>query len=63
MGLEAQYCVAIEDTETGLKAAVAAGIPTIAIRTIHSMHHDFSSAITVVGSLHEAGQWLDAVHN
>ncbi|MGB0732181.1 MAG: HAD family hydrolase [Pontibacterium sp.] len=61
LGVEAQYCVAIEDTETGLTAATAAGIPTIAIRSEYSMSHDFSKAITVVNSLREAADWLDAV--
>ena len=50
----AESCVAIEDTQTGVLAAVAAGVPVIAIRNEYSLDHDFSKAIVEVSSLDEA---------
>lgn len=44
MALPASACIAIEDTEHGVAAAVAAGIPCVAIPNPHSRGQDFSAA-------------------
>jgi HAD superfamily hydrolase (TIGR01509 family) len=48
LGLRADECIAIEDTEHGLQAAAQAGIECIAAPTEMSRHHDFSRAAAVV---------------
>lgn len=58
LGLQPAQCVAIEDTEHGLNAAAAAGVPCIAIPTDMSRHHDFSKATVVVPRLAEALEWI-----
>ena len=58
LGVEPKECVAIEDTESGVAAAVAAGIGCIAIASPMSTAHDFSKAVATVASLSEARQWL-----
>ncbi|SEG11773.1 HAD family hydrolase [Marinobacterium lutimaris] len=58
MGQSAENSVAVEDTETGIIAARAAGLEVIAIRSPLSDSHDFSAATAVVDSLNEAHQWL-----
>ncbi|MGJ8679539.1 HAD family hydrolase [Paraglaciecola sp.] len=50
-----QQCVAIEDTQHGMQAAVSAGINCVAIPTEHSNTHDFSKASSQYSSLQE---WL-----
>ena len=57
LGVEPEDCIAIEDTQNGVKAAVAANIPCVAIVTKMSKHHDLSEATHVVSSLKEAGDW------
>ncbi|WP_136681562.1 HAD family phosphatase [Neptunomonas sp. XY-337] len=37
-------CIAIEDTQSGVRAALAAGLDVVAIRNSHSAQHDFSGA-------------------
>ncbi|MCP4866816.1 HAD family phosphatase [Alteromonas alba] len=51
MGLTAEQAMAVEDTEHGLAAAVAAGLQCVAIPTEQSMGHDFSAAAAVYQSL------------
>lgn len=46
-------CVAIEDTQTGMTAALAAGLSCVAIPTALSQHHDFTRATVQYSSLHE----------
>ncbi len=58
LGVEPGECVAIEDTESGVAAAVSAGISCIAIASPMSQAHDFSNAAATVASLSEARQWL-----
>lgn len=52
-------CIAIEDTEHGMKAAVGAGIPCIAIPTDMSRNHNFSDAIAVLDGLGEALNYIE----
>lgn len=46
-------CLVFEDSEKGVKAAVAAGMKCIAIPNIHTANHDFGMATMVVSSLHD----------
>jgi len=47
------YCMAIEDTENGVKAAKAAGMKVIAVPNKWTAHQNFSKADRVVSSLSE----------
>lgn len=58
LAADADKSVAIEDTESGVKAAAAAGLSVIAIRNSNSKGHDFSAATVEVASLHAAWLWL-----
>ncbi|MCP4486482.1 MAG: HAD family phosphatase [Gammaproteobacteria bacterium] len=58
LGVKPQDSVAIEDTEHGVKAAVAAGIRCLAIPTEMSEHHDFSTAEKVFEDIVEASDWI-----
>jgi beta-phosphoglucomutase-like phosphatase (HAD superfamily) len=53
LGLPATDCVAIEDSENGVRAAVAAGIPTIVTRNAYTWKHDFTGARLVVDEMTE----------
>ncbi len=59
MQLEAADCLAIEDTQSGVRAAAAAGLATIAIRNRHSASHDFSAAAVEVPDLPAALDWIE----
>jgi HAD superfamily hydrolase (TIGR01509 family) len=59
LGVPANQAVAIEDTESGVKAAAAAGIPVIAVRNVFSKAHDFSLASQEVESLARAQAWIE----
>jgi HAD superfamily hydrolase (TIGR01509 family) len=58
LGLKASECIAIEDTEHGVAAAVAAGVACIAIPNAQSQQHDFSKAIAVLHNLAAAQAWI-----
>jgi len=58
LGLEAQDCVAIEDTEHGVAAAAAAGVACLAVPNEMSKHHDFSRATAVFSDLVSAAAWV-----
>ena len=45
-------CLAIEDSTNGLKAALAAGVPTIVTRSVYTQDDDFTGAIKVMDELH-----------
>lgn len=53
MQLSAQQAIAIEDTEHGLAAAVAAGLDCVAIPTAQSAGHDFTTAVAQYEDLSE----------
>lgn len=57
LGLLAEQCVAVEDTEHGVAAASAAGIPCLAVPTAMSEHHDFSRAAGIFETLDAAIDW------
>lgn len=51
LGLSADDCLVIEDSENGVKAAVAAGIPTIVTFNDYTEQDDFSGALAVFDQL------------
>lgn len=58
LGLAATECIAIEDTEHGVAAAVGAGIDCLAIPNAQSQRHDFSKALAVLPNLEAAQAWI-----
>jgi len=56
MGLSAGECIAIEDSENGVKASVALGIPTLVTVSEYNRDGDFSDALLVVDHLGDPGQ-------
>lgn len=58
LGLPAEACLVIEDSERGLRAARAAGIRCWAIPTELSKESDFSGADKIVESIEEAAALL-----
>lgn len=55
LGVRPEECIALEDSEMGLKAAVAAGLPAVVTLNADTLAQDFSSASLVVSSLGEPG--------
>lgn len=55
LGLEAQHCLAIEDSENGLQAARAAGLATLITPNDFTATHDFTGALRVLPSLQGVG--------
>ena len=51
LDLPAAACLAIEDSENGLKASRAAGIPTLVTENDYTRDQDFSGALTVLPDL------------
>jgi beta-phosphoglucomutase-like phosphatase (HAD superfamily) len=54
--LTAQQCIAIEDSENGLKSALAANLPTLITVSGYTRSQDFSGAIVVLSDLGEPSQ-------
>lgn len=53
LGLKPDECLVIEDSEVGLKSALAAGMKCIVIYNKYTEEHDFSGALKIVGSADE----------
>lgn len=51
MGMQANQCVAFEDSSNGLRAAMAAGLDTVITPNSYTAHHDFKGALRVVPDL------------
>ena len=49
--LPASACLALEDSANGLRAAMAAGLPTIITKNAFTAQHDFSGALDVLPNL------------
>lgn len=60
LGLSAQECVAIEDTEHGAKAARDAGIDCVVIPNSMSKNQNFANSSKVCASMLEATEWITA---
>lgn len=54
--LTAQQCIAIEDSENGLKSALAANLPTLITVSGYTRSQDFNGAIAVLSDLGEPSQ-------
>lgn len=59
MGLKANECIAIEDSPTGLKSALACGLECIVVENEYSAGHDFSRATAVFSHMNDARLWLE----
>lgn len=53
LGLPAKRCIAVEDSECGLKAALAAGINTVVTVSNYTMSQNFNGAAVVLSDLGE----------
>jgi HAD superfamily hydrolase (TIGR01509 family) len=51
LGLPAAECVAFEDSENGVRAAVGAGLRVVVVRNGYTRNHDFTGAVLVVEDL------------
>lgn len=49
--LRPDQCLAFEDSENGLKSALAAGVPTVVTPNGYTRNHDFTGAVLVVDDL------------
>lgn len=61
LGVEAKYCVAIEDTALGVESAKNAGMMCIAIPNEHTRDQDFSTADVVLESANEVEKILEFI--
>jgi HAD superfamily hydrolase (TIGR01509 family) len=55
LGLPAAACLAVEDSANGLKASLAAGLPTLITENEYTRGEDFSGALAVLSDLGEPG--------
>lgn len=58
LGVQADECIAIEDTENGIRAALGAGLKCCAVRNDYSVSHDLSIASEVFDSMEAAKNWI-----
>lgn len=58
MGLSAAQCIAIEDSPTGLRSAIACGIDCIVVQNDYSRGHDFTGALAVLDHMDEVREWV-----
>lgn len=58
LGVATSECIAIEDSENGVQAAVSANIACVAISTSMSKYHDLSKSIKTFSNLNEASVWV-----
>ncbi|WP_414041852.1 HAD-IA family hydrolase [Acidithiobacillus sp. M4-SHS-6] len=60
LGLPADDCLALEDSENGLRSAVSAGLATVITQNEYTRDQDFSSALRVLDQLGEpdAPAWV-----
>lgn len=62
LGLQAEECIAIEDTQHGLEAAHGAGVACYCIPNAMSANHDFSLASACFENIRAAHAWISATH-
>jgi HAD superfamily hydrolase (TIGR01509 family) len=55
LGLPARKCLAVEDSAIGLRAALAAGLPTLITANGYTRDQDFTGALTVLDDLGVTG--------
>lgn len=56
LGLPARHCIAVEDSENGLRAALAAGLNTVVTVSDYTRQQNFSGAALVLSNLGEPTQ-------
>ncbi|MDP2810625.1 MAG: HAD family hydrolase [Rhodocyclaceae bacterium] len=56
LSLPASACLAFEDSANGLKASLAAHLPTLVTESEYTLDHDFSGAFAVLSDLGEPGR-------
>ncbi|MCK5877312.1 MAG: HAD family hydrolase [Candidatus Marithrix sp.] len=56
MNLQANQCIAIEDSQNGIRSAQAAGIPTLITVSNYTRNEDFNGAMLVLDNLGEPNQ-------
>lgn len=65
LGLASGECLALEDSQHGLRSALDAGLKTVVTTNDYTAGQDFSGALAVVDSLGETGpvtvEWLEAM--
>ncbi|MCB1985657.1 MAG: HAD family hydrolase [Burkholderiales bacterium] len=61
LNLQPQQCIAIEDSENGLQAARAAGLPTLITVNNYTRLQNFEGAVAVLSDLGEPDQIFDPV--
>lgn len=54
--LDAADCLALEDSENGVRASVGAGLKTVVTTNDYTLDHDFSGVVAVLSDLGEPGQ-------
>ncbi|WP_106476156.1 HAD family hydrolase [Phytohalomonas tamaricis] len=59
LGLSAEECLVMEDTEHGVKAGRNAGIEVIAVPNEYSVEHDFSDTVYTATDLKQAIEWIE----
>lgn len=57
-GLDDRECIAVEDSERGLKSALSANIECIVIPNRLTMHSDFSGCVKIVKNAEELSDYL-----
>jgi len=60
MGLAATDCIALEDSENGLRSSLAAGIKTYVTTNHYTRNHDFTGAAAVFDDLSNLEQFYQA---
>jgi beta-phosphoglucomutase-like phosphatase (HAD superfamily) len=55
LGLAPEHCLAFEDSENGLRAAMATGLPTVITPNDFTAEHDFKGALRICPSLQGVG--------
>ena len=60
LSVEPSECIAIEDTENGIRSAIAAGLVCCAVRNDYSAGHDLSIATKVFDRMADAKSWIIA---
>lgn len=56
LDLPPSACLAFEDSANGLKASLAAGLPTVVTESEYTRGHDFTGALAVLSDLGEPGR-------
>ncbi len=58
LGVKHDECVAIEDTENGIRSAIGAGLVCCAVKNDYSVGHDLSIATKVFDRMKDAKEWI-----